>query len=212
MNQDAEGVYEAVGTFFETKESEQRWEELGGPRIITVKAGIPSKSLFEKHSPIGSAGYCQLDGLTLKRAVFDKTGLFDVGVKAEDTTLFAKLAASATLLPGNVVTAVAMRRIHLGNNFAQLISNHEAWLDRLNMWLAVYRWLRRNYPDEVKENLIFNKMLWDARGILDQNAQVLQRILIALYRYILTLGREPVLLGKRSYIKGILKHLYGLIR
>jgi cellulose synthase/poly-beta-1,6-N-acetylglucosamine synthase-like glycosyltransferase len=208
-----EGVYEATGTRFESEDAECRWKEMNGPLITTVKAGVPADSIFEQQSPMGSAGHCHLNALTVKRSVFDKSGLFDVDVDfGEDTVFFMKLAACARIQVANVGVPVAMRRVHATNRITRIRSAHEDWILQMAVWLTVYRWLRTNSPDAEREKLVLNRMLWQAHGTVTGDCAPFKRFLISLYRYVQTLCREPVLIRERVFVAGVLKNLYVLLR
>jgi glycosyltransferase involved in cell wall biosynthesis len=110
---DTDGVYNAVSAhYYETyKGQKPEWLEL-----TTVTGIIPPEHLFEEMSPIGDKGWFHADGLTVKKTIFQKAGLFDEQLSvAEDTHMWSKMALTGRLLPGVISKPVAMRGIHSAN-------------------------------------------------------------------------------------------------
>jgi len=55
---------------------------------------IAPDPLYEFHAPIVGSGYCPTGGWTVKRSVFDRTGLFDEHLRLhQDTVVYVKFAA-----------------------------------------------------------------------------------------------------------------------
>jgi glycosyltransferase involved in cell wall biosynthesis len=210
-----EGVYEAIGCRFETHDAERAWDRLRQPRVTTIKAGIPPERLFIEQSPIGGAGHCSLNGLTVKRAVFEKVGLFDNSlILVEDTAFFIKLAACARLLPGRVDIPVAMRRVHASNRITQHRDEGRLWSDRLSIWLSVLRWMRqqRLRRNKEQERVILSKMIWDMYRIAPTSTSRLMCLPTALRRCFIIFWREPSLFGDRAFSESVLRRLAGLLK
>ena len=106
-----DGVYEAIGTFFQSNELKQIYK---GGNLTTVKvSNIEPKDLFYKMSPIGGYGAFHTDGITLKKKVLLDIGGFNTELEvSQDTNLWVKLAIKNTLRSGEVKKPVAMRRVH----------------------------------------------------------------------------------------------------
>jgi glycosyltransferase involved in cell wall biosynthesis len=142
---DVEGVYEAVGSYFETDEDLQRWEFVGGfgaNQLRTMTTRVPPEQLFEALMEKKSGFFHLSDATVLKRTVFEKTGVFSEHIKAgEDTALVRKLAATAKLIPGRLDQPVAMVRIHAANSASGSIrSPREIQRWRYISWKDVWVW------------------------------------------------------------------------
>jgi glycosyltransferase involved in cell wall biosynthesis len=213
-NDKTDGVYEAIGCHFESEDVERMWRARGYPLITTIRAGIPPERLFEAQSPIGSSGHCSLDGLTLKRNVFERVGCFDVDLaRGEDTAFFIRLAASTEMRPGQVLHPVAMRRVD-NTNWAVRRKDEAAYRhDRLRMWLTVYSWLRKlPFVEKSRKHLIISKMLRDGCKVIEENGNLLTRFWHVLFQFIWILCREPSLVKEREFINGAAKHLLGFYK
>jgi glycosyltransferase involved in cell wall biosynthesis len=105
-----DGVYNAISAhYYDSYEG----EKMAWLNLTTLSEKIPPENLFENMSPIGIKGWFHADGLTVKKLVFDKTGLFDESLKvAEDTHMWSKMALTCSLSPGIIDKPVAMRGIH----------------------------------------------------------------------------------------------------
>lgn len=149
---DADGVYEAVGTYFETEQLRKRWLETGAPLITTVRYPFAPEDLFFFQAPIGAGGYCPTNGWTVKRSIFEKSGLFDVDLPLhQDTALFMRFAMSGRIYSGEIVRAVAMRRVH-GNNRSTFSNRSKSrFLNRVLMWEKTRLWAKQNgYEGEAR--------------------------------------------------------------
>lgn len=153
-----EGVYEALGEHIESQAAGQRWSAAGLCRGLTTMARrVPPDELFETLVS-GHNGYFHLDGLVVKRAVFDKTGLFDEPLLlAQDTAMIWKMAGVARLAPGRLDEPVAMRRIH-EHNRASALSPQERYRLWLRVFSTVWRWSRQHL-DKEKRQVLLNRFL-----------------------------------------------------
>ena len=87
---DIDGVYEAVGFHYDDNEIMSSKEPLN--KLTTMIERVRPELLFEKQSPIGTSGYCNTDGWTVKKTIFEKTGYFDETLNFhEDTVLFVRI-------------------------------------------------------------------------------------------------------------------------
>ncbi|MFV8360225.1 glycosyltransferase family 2 protein [Flavobacterium sp. LS1P3] len=111
-----EGVYNAVGFHFYRALNPL---EEGTFKLSTVSQKIKSEELF--HAVISSKfGYLHLDGLTVKRSVFDRIGYFNELLPvAEDSDIIYKMALKCRLESGIIDIPLAKRGIHETNIFNQ---------------------------------------------------------------------------------------------
>jgi glycosyltransferase involved in cell wall biosynthesis len=136
-----DGVYNAIGVKFYREADQYEKKQL---KLTTVKEPINSSELFETLL-LGSKGYFSIDGLTVKKEVFNKTGYFTENlVVAEDTELILKMAIKATLVSGIIDNPLAIRGVHEDNSF----SNENLYkIYRSEMYHSLLGWLiKNNYP------------------------------------------------------------------
>jgi hypothetical protein len=66
----------------------------------------------------GGKGHLHLDGLLVKKKIFDSCGLFLENLRLhQDTAMMIQLAETGLLIPGRIETPVAMRRVHAATAF-----------------------------------------------------------------------------------------------
>jgi hypothetical protein len=201
-NKGTEAVYEAIGTHIESDAAHKRWLQMEAPLLTTVKPGTLEKQMFEEQAPMGKEGHCHLDGLTVKRTVFKKTGLFDSKLRLhEDTVFFMKLAACAEIRLGEVEKPVAMRRVHAENRISRKRHPEAVWQDRLSIWLTVLGWFRqvKTYDAEFRTGLIINKMLYDLTSFQPGRHP--------LHRTIKIIRKAPYLLVEGRFVFGAAKRV-----
>ncbi len=172
QNEQTEGVYNAVGFHFYRNHSKQEKDNF---KLTTLTKKVTPKDLF-KTLLSGKYGYFHINGLTLKRSVFEKVGYFnDKLMVAEDTDFFYKLALISNLYPGILDKPVAMRGIHDSNVFNRTdlyrvyeIKMYESlyyWSIKKNKGLkTIERFLERIWILRYKQNkgLIKNIVYWFA--------------------------------------------------
>lgn len=206
-----DGVYEAIGAHFESDEAKKRWQQMSMSDLTTIRPGIAPENLFYEQSPVGQAGHCSLDGLTLRKNIFKKVGFFDITLRGgEDSAFFIKLAAMLKLMPGQVTSPVAMRRVHASNAFTQLKSPHKNWRYRIGMWLSVYDWLRSESQDLNKQETIIQKILYDLDKTNKNMKITFKQIPSLIYRAAFILYHQPGLILNKKYLIGIGKRFFRI--
>lgn len=109
-----DGVYNAVGFHFYREISEKEEVNL---RLNTMTNGIKPHFLFDALIS-GKYGFFQIDGLTVNKSIFDRTGFFnETLVVSEDSDLFWKMALKGSLKGSILDSPVAKRGIHDSNIF-----------------------------------------------------------------------------------------------
>jgi len=109
---------------------------------FSVGRNVSYECLFKSLSPIGFDGWFHCDGLTVKKTAFQKSGLFDEGLKtSEDTLLWLKLAASCKLVSGSRSRAVAIRESISGSLSADKIQVDK---DQVFMLYKLLSWLNKS--------------------------------------------------------------------
>ena len=145
-----DGVYNAIGVHFYRDFSDEEYQELS---LTTVTEPIPPQELFD-YLLNDKKGYFSIDGLTIKREVLNKIGLFQEHlVVAEDTDWLLKMALTSKLVAGNIKEAVAKRGVHDANIFNQ---TEQYKVHRQKMYESVIRWSFKNNIQVSKIDLLLN--------------------------------------------------------
>lgn len=110
----ADGVYNAVGFYFYREPTPSEQKKL---TLNTVSKKLEPTELFD--GIISSKyGLLHLNGLTVKKEVFETVGLFNEDlIVAEDSDILFKMALKCNLTSGIITRAVANRGIHETNVF-----------------------------------------------------------------------------------------------
>jgi glycosyltransferase involved in cell wall biosynthesis len=149
-----EGVYNAIGVHFYRAYSANEKNELA---LTSVTEPIPPQELFA-YLLNGKKGYFSIDGLTIKKEVITKIGLFQEHlVVAEDTDWLLKMALTSKLVAGNIKEAVAMRGVHDANIF-----NHteQYKIHRQKMYESIIHWSFQNNIGKAKIDLLLNWLFY----------------------------------------------------
>ncbi len=111
-NYECDGVYNAIGAHFYRKASKNEQVIL---ELTTMTRKIEPDNLFEVLLS-GDYGHFSIDGLTVKKKVFEKAGIFNEQLMvSEDTELIYKMALKCKLLTGIIDQPVAIRGVHEKN-------------------------------------------------------------------------------------------------
>lgn len=143
---DAEGVYEACGYHFESEELERQWSaRIDATRLTTMRYAVDPRSLFYSQAPIGRFGYANTNGWTVRLSVFHKTGFFNESLELhQDTDLYVKFASVCRMYPGNLTSAVSMRRVHAHNRISAVQQRDAAFRHKVKMWWSICSWLTQH--------------------------------------------------------------------
>lgn len=147
------GVYNAIGAHFYREVSP---EEKVNFNLTTVTKKIEPKLLFDALLT-SRYGYFSIDGLTIKKAVFNKTGIFNVKLEVtEDTDLIWKMALTCRLEPGIIDQPLAMRGVHTTNAF----TNNQLYEEyNLKLYESMLFWSCKN-KIAIKTIERFVERLW----------------------------------------------------
>jgi len=140
-----------------------------------------------------------LDGLVVKRTVFERAGLFDEHLRLhQDTAMMYKLAGVARLAPGSLDQPVAMRRVHAHNRITAPRPPADVYEKRMLLFDTVWQWARRNLPPEktrlLLELYLRAVMLWPDRDEPPALQKARARLLLAKRAF-----RAPGLLRESLY-------------
>lgn len=155
-----DGVYEAVGSHFEDRESERRWlAEPSHAVLTTMTERVAPEDLFERQSPLGFGGYCATGGWVVRRSIFARAGVFDEHLRLhQDTVMYVRFAAVGRMMPGRLEEPVAMRRVHASNRSSAPRLPWKNYRDYVRMWVALWRWGRVNLPRD-RERLLTRRFM-----------------------------------------------------
>jgi glycosyltransferase involved in cell wall biosynthesis len=126
-----DGVYNALGNYYESDLLRAQWLAQGRPELLTVSAPVPPeeliKVLFWCHPRV--RGEFSTITLTVRRDFLDRIGGFHPDLRLQqDTHLWKRMAAAGRLAPGNIETPVAYRTVHPDNRMTR-VDDHELYLD-----------------------------------------------------------------------------------
>ncbi len=115
-----DGVYDAVRVRFDTEEMrvwwENKWASSGSPlaRMYTFSEAPAPEELLAAFCGRGSAqGAFHTNGITARRAFFERVGLFPPELRmSQDTAMWLKMAAVGRLAAGSLEEPVAVHRLH----------------------------------------------------------------------------------------------------
>lgn len=193
-----DGVYEAIGVFFEDKEAENKWISYGEDDITTLSERVCPEKLFDVLMK-GGKGTFHLDGLTVKKGIFEKCGFFFENLKLhQDTAMNFQMAQFGRLYPGRLDTPVALRRVHSGNRF---VSDYNRYLTSSLMWKTLFKWALKNKVQNNRMTAIFlNHLYFIYCNVIDRHSE--KRINIQeLWKLILEPLKHPIL-----FIRVLIEH------
>lgn len=155
-NISCDGIYNAVGFHFYRTATAQELEDF---QLYTVNQKIVPDLLFEALLS-GKYGHFQIDGLTVKRTVFDIIGKFNEElVVAEDTEVFWKMAIKCQLFTGIINKPLAIRGVHDCNVFDDKESYGKY---TVRMYETLLIWCSQNrVANKIKDSLL--KWIWILR-------------------------------------------------
>lgn len=140
-NENIDGVYEAIGVYFQDQSVKDFWENLNLPDLTTITKNILPEQLFYELLD-GKSGYFSLDGFTVKKDLLLSVGGFNENLRMmEDTDIIYKLAVKGRLYPGVINKPVAMRRVHASNRITNCLANQrETYYHLKKLWNSLYTW------------------------------------------------------------------------
>ncbi|WP_055413315.1 glycosyltransferase family 2 protein [Nonlabens sp. YIK11] len=154
-----DGVYNAIGSYFYRKASANELRYLS---LVTINYHVDPENLF--HILLnGENGHFSIDGLTLRKRIFDSIMPFrEELVVAEDTELIWRLSLKCLLYPGILEYPVAKRGVHNNNVFDD---KNLYKPNILRMYEFLFFWsLKENFKIEIVEQFLKRIWTWRLRG------------------------------------------------
>lgn len=143
---DCDGVYEGFHFFVEQTVDLPAWaDNLREATYQRTLDPMPPEDVL--HAFVFGLGYFSIIGLCVKRDLFDRTGLFDVGYRREDRIMTIKMAAVGRLYPGVMDRPVVHYRLH-PHSRSITRKNSVSQQIRMDMllWEVVWSWAQ-SQPD-----------------------------------------------------------------
>ena len=152
-NENCDGVYNAVGLHYYRTITAVEKSQL---KLNTMTKTIEPDFLFDALIS-GKYGHFHIDGLTVKKLVFNMIGFFNIDlIVAEDTDLLWKMALKCRIETGIIDMPLAIRGIHETNVFDR-VDLYEIYI--LKMYESLIIWSRINQvPLNKTDDLL--KWLW----------------------------------------------------
>lgn len=140
QNPHIDGVYEAIGTVFQSEQAKGKWDRLNWGNLTTIHKILKPEELFY-FLVMWEAGHFSLDGLLIKKELFLKVGGFDEPLKlGEDSTFCMKASALGVLVPGRLDEPVALRRVHDSNSIFR--HRRDTLAHQFLGWRTLYEWAK----------------------------------------------------------------------
>jgi len=152
-NRNCDGVYNAVGFHYYRDPTDAEVKE---NKLYTVNTVLQSERLFIALL-YGKHGHFHINGLTVKKNVFETVGFFNEAlVVAEDTEMFWKMALKCRLITGIIKQAIAIRGVHDNNVFV----NKELYATfTIKMFETLLQWcVTSQVSGTIKDELL--KWIW----------------------------------------------------
>lgn len=143
---DADGVYGAIAPEFSDGESRDRYQQVLGQELTTVRRTVPPQELFQGLAGWAGPdfGHFSLIALTIRRIALER---MDPWMRTElnmheDTDFLVRLAWHARLYSGSIDRPVALRRVHPANRFIR----ERSFASRALLARALWEWASQAGP------------------------------------------------------------------
>lgn len=146
-----DGVYEALGTFYENESSKNLFQSTSLEEVRTLNEGIPPEELFAQFMLGETGGGFSFDGFTGRLALFEREALFfdeEISLR-EDTLLMYQLSAKVRLVGGELKKPVVLRRVHPNNRVTHHFADQRAaYLSNLILYDKLFSWAKQHLEIE----------------------------------------------------------------
>jgi len=180
-----DGVYEPVGTRYENEKARIgfcNWKKITSEMsdsYLTYPSIESQGHLFFEDLISGLSSYPHLNGITIKKSLFNKTGYFDTSLKLhQDTELIIRLVYSGYFIPGDRKHVVAVRFVHSENRIA-----HLNYTSRYQLTQKLLNWgISNNIPNKYIRIIKKKNIIAKTRHIFNSNNILVRFICSILYR------------------------------
>ncbi|MFH0895767.1 MAG: glycosyltransferase family 2 protein [Bacteroidota bacterium] len=201
---DAEGVYEAIGTFSYDEQSMQKHVErmksatASGTNLMltTMTYALKPSELFEKLFE-GAHGWIHLDGFTVTKKALERVGAFDVDLRwNEDNEFFYRLSYQCKLYPGTLDKAVSMRGVHKDNFTLSSEGTEITRFYNVIMFRKLFHFMLKNSMSKNVSRIILFRYLDFYTHRFIKHPITFKRKVIKAFNLIITLFRYPITIIK----------------
>ncbi|WP_259252190.1 glycosyltransferase family 2 protein [Salinibacter ruber] len=202
---DADGVYEAVGTRFENQEVKEGW--VRGDGLTTITERIDPSNLFYKQQVVGGVGYPHLNGITLRKKVFEEGGYFNEDLHlGQDIELFIRLSICCKLYPGKIESPVAMRRVHKNNRISKKKNGKKKFSKKMKMIYSPMKWAKKSgYDREAHE--LKKKALEICRQVIIYKKPDPRWFMSPILQHVILIFKVPEMVTEVKFYKSVIKSL-----
>ncbi|MCS3956552.1 glycosyltransferase involved in cell wall biosynthesis [Salinibacter ruber] len=202
---DADGVYEAVGTKFESQEEREKW--VRGDSLTTIIKKVNPTKLFYEQQVKEKIGYPHLNGITIRKKIIENRVKFNESLKLhQDVNFFVKASICSNLYPGNISNPVAMRRVHEGNRISKKRRGVTEFGDKLKMRKSLVDWAEKN-DYEAEKIKLEKKVMELCRKVIMYKKPDPRWVLSPLLQHALAAYKMSRLLVKPFFYKSIVKSI-----
>lgn len=154
---DADGVYNCMGIHYYSASSKKLFLDTVKQEILSFSQPVEPADVplvFLSAHPLKVEGSWGIDGLTIKRTLFEKSGVFNTRLKLQqDVDLFVKMSLVGNFYPGELIEPTCVRGVHdqqrSTNNSLQAKYRKERWKS-LNQWIRNNPYVNRKYKKLFK--------------------------------------------------------------
>lgn len=158
---DADGIYNGMGIHYYTESSKQKFLETVNMDLLTFSEEVVPEEvlrvLLGAHPKVNGAW--GIDSLTLKKSIFQKSGLFNTKLKLQqDVDLFLKMSMVGKFYPGEIKEIVSVRGVHDQQRSTNVKQMAKFEYER---WKSVMHWLKQtNFVSKEHRHLCEERYLY----------------------------------------------------
>jgi len=169
---DIDGVYEAVGVDFLSTSGRQKWLSRSNSDLVNMTEVVDSYDLFEALVTSGK-GTIHLNGLTVKKKIFDDCGYFFEHLKLhQDTAMVVQMSVCGKLIPGRLNVPVAMRTIHDQN---RILNQHDRRHNKFLYWKTLFYWAQERKLSNRRLRILFQHYIISVYFLARDNPKLFTR-------------------------------------
>lgn len=145
---EADGTYNAMGTFYESEEVKKRWLNFGNEETMTLTSAANPRELplvlLHAHPTI--SGSFSTNTITVRRSFLDKVGRFNEQLRLrQDIHMWFRMSVIGNLFASEIAHPVAMRRVHTANRMTNP-DDHAPYADI--WWQDIGNFITANKADK----------------------------------------------------------------
>lgn len=158
---DADGIYSGMGIHYYTESSKKTFLETVNMELLTFTEAVAPEEVIQvllgAHPRV--KGAWGIDSLTLKKSIFEKSGLFNTNLKLQqDVDLFMKMSMVGKFYPAEIKEIVSVRGVHdqqRSTNVKQMAKfEHERWKSVMN-WLSQSSFVSKEHKNLCEERYLY---------------------------------------------------------